>query len=290
MRRSVRVRAGVVALAEYGPARPLLSGVPCVVLLHGFTGSKASWTGLARSLRSAWRVIALDLPGHGDTVIHDRRFDYSLAATAELVAEALARLDAAPFALVGYSMGGRLALQLALVHPRRVARLVLESASAGLVTPAARRRRQRADEALAAGLERDGIGAFVRRWEKRPLFRSLADAPARVRAGLRRQRLACSAAGLAASLRGMGAGAQPELWSRLPTVTVPTLVVVGACDRKFRRLGRGLVARIPNASMTVIEDAGHMPHLEQPRRFHGAVRAFLAIRDKRRDEHADLMA
>jgi len=247
------------------------------VLLHGFTGSKASWVGVRAALRRTIRVIAVDLPGHGGTRMDARAFDYSLERTADAVVEALDAVGVGRFALVGYSMGGRVALQIALAHGARVERLVLESASAGLATGAARTRRRRGDEALAEFVETSGIAAFVRRWEQRPLFRSLATAPPRVRRELRRQRLSCTPAGLAASLRGMGTGIQPWLGDRLETLAMPVVLIAGALDRKFARIARQLARRLSGSRVEIIEGAGHIPHVERAARFLRVLGEFLSI-------------
>lgn len=277
MKRLVPIDGGVLALDDDAAADRADGRRPaheCVVLLHGFTGSTATWSELRAALRATRRVIAIDLPGHGATRM-DASFDWSPARTAAAVDEALAAVGVARCALLGYSMGGRLALRLALDAPARVTRLVLESASAGLPTAAARARRRRADAALARAIERDGIAAFVDRWEALPLFRSLARLPASRRAALRRRRLACDPAGLAASLRGMGTGAQPWLGDRVGALAMPVLLVAGALDRKFTAAARALARRIPTARLALVDGAGHLPHLEQPVRFRRLVRAFL---------------
>ncbi len=276
MIRHVDVSAGTVALSDERAWAVDPRHAPPLVLLHGFTGSQASWTAVRAAFRSTRRVIAMDLPGHGGTVIRDGGFGWGLAATADLVAETLGVLRVGAADVLGYSMGGRVALQLALAHPARVSRLVLESASAGLATAAARARRRTADAALAAALERDGLEAFVRRWEALPLFRSLASQPERVRDALRRQRLACDPAGLAASLRGMGLGSQPWLGRRLGALPMPVLLVTGEHDRKFTRIATRLRVRFVHAAHEIVAGAGHLPHLEHAARFQSAVRDFLA--------------
>lgn len=276
MIRHVELDAGTVACTDERPpaGRRARSGRP-LLLLHGFTGSAASWDAVRAAFRPTRRVVAIDLPGHGATAT-TRAFDGSFAATVDLVAATLDALDIAEADVVGYSMGGRLALQLALAHPDRVACLVLESASAGLATAAARNRRRAADAALAAAIERDGIAAFVRRWEALPLFRSLADQPAAVRDALRRQRLACDPAGLAASLRGCGLGSQPWLGGRLASLATPVLLLTGERDAKFTRTAARLLSHLADGRHEVVAAAGHIPHLEQPARFLRAVRDFLA--------------
>jgi 2-succinyl-6-hydroxy-2,4-cyclohexadiene-1-carboxylate synthase len=271
--RHLALAPGTVVVSDERPRRA--GDLPPLVLLHGFTGSHASWESIRSGFGATRRVIAVDLPGHGATVMRGRGFDWSLAATADLVVAALDVMRVPRVVLVGYSMGGRIALQLALAHGARVERLVLESASAGLATAAARRRRRAGDEALARRIERDGVPAFVRRWEALPLFRSLATAPPEARATLRRRRLACTADGLAHSLRGCGLGAQPWLGDWLGALAMPVLLVTGAADRKFTRIAATLLPRFARASHEVVAGAGHMPHLEQPTRFRSALEWFL---------------
>jgi 2-succinyl-6-hydroxy-2,4-cyclohexadiene-1-carboxylate synthase len=138
-----------------------------------------------------------------------------------------------------------------------------------------RHARARDDEALAEAIERDGVAAFVERWERLPLFASQAALPEGARARLRRQRLAHTPWGLANSLRGLGVGAQEPLWSRLPGLALPALVVVGDLDDKYREIGRRMVSAMPRARLVVVPGAGHAVHLERPEVFGAAVLGFL---------------
>ncbi len=245
---------------------------PPVVLLHGFTGSSASWDDVAPALAQAgYRVWAPDLLGHGHTDAPDdpRRYTMDQVA-ADLVALLQHRelgLGGEPAHLLGYSMGGRLALYLALHRPEWGRSLVLESASPGLDDPAQRQARRRQDEALAARILAQGIPAFVATWERLPLWTSQARLSPAVRRQLRQQRLQNRALGLANSLRGMGTGAQPSLWPRLAQLSVPTLLLVGAEDAKYVALNRRMAACIPSARLRVVSQAGHTVHLEQPESF-----------------------
>jgi len=252
------------AVDEAGAGEPLL-------LLHGFTGSAATWRDLWPRLAVRFRVLAVDLPGHGgsDAPADPARYTISRVA-ADLVA-VLERRAARPAHWLGYSMGGRLALYAALHHPMAVRALLLASASPGLATATEREQRRAADEALALRIERDGVANFVDEWQQLPLFAGLSRLPAEAQAELRRQRLANSAAGLANSLRGMGTGAQPSLWARLPELVAPTLLVVGAEDDKFVNINRRMAARLPAAELRVVPDAGHTVHLEQPAAFLAAI-------------------
>lgn len=256
------------AIEETGDGDPLL-------LLHGFTGRAANWRPLLPRLAKQWRVIAVDLPGHGDSDAPAGIARYEMPRVAADLTELLTRRAAAPAHWLGYSMGGRLALYVTVHHPELVRSLVLESASPGLATAAERQTRRAADEALAARIERDGIPAFVAQWEQLPLFAGLARLPEEVRTALHDQRLNNNAIGLANSLRGMGTGAQPSLWPYLGDIAAPVLLIAGALDEKFAALNERMAAAIPNATLRRIADAGHTVHLEQPALFLNSVDEFL---------------
>lgn len=239
---------------------------PPVVLLHGFTQTSASWSPVAASLGDAHRVTRVDLPGHGGSA--EVRLD--LAATAAAVADECGRA-----AYVGYSMGGRVALRLALDRPDLVTHLVLVGATAGIDDADARADRRLQDEERARDLERDGTDAFLDRWLAQPLFAGLDPRPDDLTA-----RRANPADGLAASLRLSGTGAMDPPWwdqlGRLGRAGVPATVVVGARDEKFTALGRRLVAGIgPTATLEVVPGAGHACHLEDPEAFLTVLRRVL---------------
>lgn len=243
------------------------------VLLHGFTGSATAWEPVLEGLRAAGRrPVAVDLPGHGVRAGERDPTAFTLASTLADVGDATPW----PADLVGYSMGGRIALHFAAAFPSRVRRLVLESASPGLVTEAERSARLEADEALAAWLEDEGIQAFVERWASLPLFASQARLDVAARAGLRARRLANDPDSLAAALRGLGTGALPPLWEVLERIEIPTLLLVGAEDAKFVEVAERMAERLPDALLRVVPSAGHTVHLERPEAWLGEVLDFLA--------------
>ena len=250
---------------------------PAVLLLHGFTGSAANWA----PFLEAWQgftLVAPDLLGHGASECPADPGRYAMERCVEDLLALLDRLSVGRAAVVGYSMGGRLALHLALAAPDRLWALVLESASPGIDDPTERAARRESDVALAAAIERDGVEAFVARWESQPLFASQARLPPAVRDELRSQRLASDPRGLANSLRGMGAAAQEPLWDCLPEVQVPALLIAGELDAKYCALARRMAQGLPRARVEIVPDAGHVVHLEQPEAFARAVRAFLQVR------------
>lgn len=236
---------------------------PSVVLVHGFTQTSTSWQPIATDLAQDHRVVSVDGPGHGRSCA----VQVGLWEGARL----LGRVGGTA-AYVGYSMGGRLCLHLALSNPSLVRALVLLGATAGYEDAAERAARRDADEALARGLETDGVDAFLEQWLAQPLFADLSPDAADVEA-----RRANTATGLAASLRLTGTGTQdPPLWPRLAELEMPVLVVAGEADLKFRAIGERLTASIgSNAQMATVTGAGHAAHLEAPEAFLGVIRPFL---------------
>jgi 2-succinyl-6-hydroxy-2,4-cyclohexadiene-1-carboxylate synthase len=226
---------------------------PRLVLVHGFTQTGRSWDALTGSLAADHEVVAVDAPGHGG----------SAAVRAGLV-DGAGLLGAAGgrATYVGYSMGGRLCLHLALARPQLVRRLVLVSATAGIEDPGERAARRQADEQLAASIERDGLDAFLDRWLALPLFATLP----RDAAGLDDRRRN-TAEGLATSLRLTGTGTQDSLWDRLGDLTMPVLLVAGELDARFVGIAERMAGLIPGSSLEVVAEAGHSVHLERPDAF-----------------------
>lgn len=237
---------------------------PALVLLHGFTGSGDVWTPFVAELSRQWLVVAPDLPGHGGTDAPVDADRYRMERCDDDLACLLDELDIERTVVMGYSMGGRTALHFAVTHPERVRALILESASPGIAAEEERAGRRRNDEALAQSIERDGIEAFVDRWERVPLFASQAGLPADVRARVRARRLQNSAAGLAGSLRGMGAGVPSPLLDALPMVDVPTLLLAGELDHKYCAIVGEMALSLPKATLNIVGGAGHAIHVERP--------------------------
>jgi 2-succinyl-6-hydroxy-2,4-cyclohexadiene-1-carboxylate synthase len=180
-----------------------------------------------------------------------------------------------PADLVGYSMGGRLALAYAVHHPMRVGRLVLESASPGLPTEAERAERRASDEIWAELLEAEGIETFVQAWQHLPIFESWGRLPRETRSRVRAAKLRNDPLSLAAALRGLGTGSLPSLWDDLIRLWIPVLIIAGQEDRKFVDIARRMASRLPGARVAVVAGAGHTVHLEQPDAWLEAVTSFL---------------
>ncbi len=237
-----------------------------VLLLHGFAQDHRCWGPLGADLAGRGRCLAVDAPGHGRSTCPA---DLDLPGTAALLAQVAADTGG-PVDVVGYSMGGRTALQLLVDHSGTVRRAVLVGATAGIADDAARADRAVQDGATAARLEEVGLAAFLDEWLAQPLFAGLPDW-----ARFDDERRANTVAGLAASLRAAGTGAMAPLWARLGGVTAPVLCLAGARDAKFCALGEQLAAALPHGEFATVAAAGHAAHLERPEAVSAQVVAFL---------------
>lgn len=248
---------------------------PAVVALHGFTGSISTWERFAREAQRRYRVVLIDLPGHGGSDSPDDCQKYSVQASAMAVAAVLDHLGIPSACWMGYSMGGRIALVAATLVPQKCSCLVLEGASPGIADAAERARRLSDDEQLARVIEDRGVEAFVDYWEKLPLFASREQLAPAMRRRLRKQRLRNSSGGLANTLRAASPGAQPPVHDRLPGINVPVLCIAGKLDMKFRAIAGKMCRALPQGRLAIIPGAGHAAHLERPEEFNAAVLGFL---------------
>ena len=223
-----------------------------VVLLHGFTHTGASWEPVEAAL--GFDAIAPDIRGHGSASAVE-------PVTLEAVVGDVSALAPGRFALVGYSMGGRIALHVGLALKDRVERLVLVGASPGIADAVERDARRASDERLADEIEASTIEEFATSWAETPV---LAGQPASVRARVAEDRLRNTPAGMARALRGLGTGALPPLWDRLGELTMPVALVVGERDEKFSAIAFRMADAMADTSVVVVAGAGHAVHLEAP--------------------------
>jgi 2-succinyl-6-hydroxy-2,4-cyclohexadiene-1-carboxylate synthase len=235
------------------------SGAP-VVLLHGFTGSTRAMARVAEQLSDQYRIVSVDLVGHGRSEVPDDIEAYSMAACVAQLAAVLDELELRAAHWIGYSMGGRIALSFGVAHPERMRSALLIGASAGVRDLEQRAARIQDDEALAERIERDGVEAFVNFWTSQAF---LVD----------ERRL--GARGVAEA-REMGAGAQPPIHHALERICTPVCLVVGEDDLRFSAIAAELSQELPNARVAFIPDAGHAAHTDNPTAFVKVARRFLA--------------
>ena len=221
-----------------------------MVFLHGFTQTGRSWLPVATAFAREHDVMLVDAPGHGGSA--SVRAD--LRRTADLLGQ-----TGGTATYVGYSMGGRMCLHLALTHPYLVPRLVLLSTTAGISEETDRAARRDHDDELADSIEDDGVAPFLDRWIAQPIFDGLSITEAE-----RDDRLRNTPVGLASSLRMAGTGTQDPLWARLKELTMPVLILAGDRDTKFVDIGRQLAAGIQRSTFVIVPGAGHAVHFEQP--------------------------
>jgi 2-succinyl-6-hydroxy-2,4-cyclohexadiene-1-carboxylate synthase len=239
---------------------------PRVALVHGFTQTGRCWGPVATDLARDHEVVRVDAPGHGRSAT----VRAGLPDGADLVADRVGRAT-----YLGYSMGGRLCLHLALRHPEVARGLVLVGATAGIEDAHERGVRRERDRQLAVRLRELGVPAFLDEWLAQPLFASLPPDAACVP-----ERLENRVDGLASSLELAGTGAQEPLWDDLHRIEVPVLVTSGEHDTKFTAIGRRVAETIgANARFATVPGAGHTAHLEQPEAFLAVLRPWLAAHD-----------
>ncbi|HEY9825832.1 MAG TPA: 2-succinyl-6-hydroxy-2,4-cyclohexadiene-1-carboxylate synthase [Stenomitos sp.] len=249
------------------------SSAPRVCFLHGFMGDSRDFDETIDRLVSTAYCLTLDLPGHGQTETSDGMTGYAMPAIAQGILALLTQLDFLPCHLVGYSMGGRLALYLVHRFPESFLSLLAESASPGLATASERQQRQQQDERWAVELETTDWSACLAKWYSQPLFAALQDAPC-FQPMLQRRQQNCPQT-LALALRGMSTGVQLPLWEALAHLDLPITLLVGDGDLKFRDINQRMVRSCLTAQFVVLPNCGHAPHLEVPALFAAAVQAHL---------------
>ena len=250
------------------------TGLP-IVFLHGFTGDSRDWVDFAKRVVIDRPWVAIDLLGHGKTGVptsSSRDFMREQVAILEAVFD---YLDIPSLMLLGYSMGGRMALAYTISLPKRVAGLILESASPGLKTEQERAGRRADDEKLATQILEFGIAAFIEKWENTSLFSSQKRLSLEILQHQRDIRTSQKPIGLANSLLGMGTGSQPSLWPELHQVQAPLLLLSGEYDNKFTQLAVSMQYEIHHAKHVMVKGAGHNVHLESPHAFWVLVRRFM---------------
>jgi 2-succinyl-6-hydroxy-2,4-cyclohexadiene-1-carboxylate synthase len=245
---------------------------PAVLFLHGFMGSSVDWREVMAAPGDRF-CIAVDLPGHGASLGLPSD-TYTIEGATRAVIRTLDDLQIFRPVVAGYSMGGRLALYLALRHPERCVGLFLESASPGLERSGERAARRAADESKAERLESRDFEAFLRDWYAQPLFAPLARDEDLLRRTIDARRRN-DAGELARSLRGMGTGSQPSLWRELTGLGVPTLAIAGELDGRYAGISSRMAGINPRIESAVVPGAGHTVHAETPAAYNSLLWRFV---------------
>ena len=228
-----------------------------IFLTHAFAATLEMWRPQFAAFRD-YRVIGWDMRGHGSTDSPPEQADYSEKLTVEDMAALLRHLGIQQTVIGGLSLGGYISLEFQLAHPEMVRALILCNTGPGY----------RKDEARA-GWNDFSIG-YAKRFEERGLE------------GLGRgieidetRQYQRSAAGLAMAARGILTQRDANVMEHLEQIEVPTLIILGADDERYKAGGEYMAAKIPNARKVVIENAAHAVNLYQPEKFNAAVLEFL---------------
>ncbi len=247
---------------------------PLILFLHGFLGDINEFNQAISLLSDQFYCLSVDLPGHGKTRIIGEDNCYTMANTAHALIKLLDSLNIEKCFLVGYSMGGRLALYLVLNFPNYFHKVVLESASPGLKSEPERWERSQRDFEIAYQLETTNFTSFISKWYNQPLFASLKKHPEFER--LVEYRLQNNPIELAKSLRNLSSGCQPSLWENLKENKTPQLLLVGEYDEKFIKINSEMASLCESAKLNIIKTCGHNVHFENLNDFVKNVRLFLS--------------
>ncbi len=217
----------------------------------------------------------IDLLGHDRTGGSEDPGRFNAEEQVQDLTLILDRLELSPLWLHGYSMGGRLALQLAAAEPRLFEGLILESSGFGITELPQRDERQKADEKRACRIETDFTG-FLDDWQQLPLFSAPSDTEITERhKDYRSVMSAQKPAWMAASLRGFGAGIMPPLEKHLSSIDLPVLLLSGEFDQKYRSIHQRMSSLLPNAHTKIVKEAAHRIHLDRPESWAESIQTFI---------------
>jgi 2-succinyl-6-hydroxy-2,4-cyclohexadiene-1-carboxylate synthase len=247
---------------------------PPVVFLHGFMGAGADWLPIAENYANRFFCLMPDLPGHGHNIHLPLAQPLDFDSVVNGLNLLLEQLNLDRISLVGYSLGGRIALYAALKFPQKIRSLVLESCHAGIVDEQARRERAEADDRQAEAVLTHGLETFVERWYEMDLFRTL-QSQSQLLAEIKEKRKKNDPRWVAKTLKELSPGRQPPLWTKLGALPMPVLLIAGTLDTKYTELAAKMSQQIPRARLEIIPGVGHNVHLEYPKQFGKVISVFL---------------
>lgn len=251
------------------------NGFP-LLALHGFTGSGDTWKPFCERWKDHSSLIMLDIIGHGQSDSPSELDRYHIESVAHDINKILDQMEINQVDLLGYSMGGRLALTFSMLFPHRVRKVILESATPGIELVRDQEERRMKDAKLADMIEKEGVESFINFWESISLFESLTKLPKDKKESLRQQRLRNNQKGLINSLLGMGTGSQPSWWADLNKLKSDVLLITGDQDKKFCNIAEKMTFHLENVDWQVIDNCGHANHVEKSEKFGTIVSEFLS--------------
>ncbi|WP_013334452.1 alpha/beta fold hydrolase [Gloeothece verrucosa] len=245
-----------------------------IIFLHGFTNNSHSFLGLPETIINQYRCLIPDLPGHGKTHLLQGANTFNTDAQVALLKEWLCSLKVNKFHLLGYSMGGRLALQFALKNLAQIQSLILVSTTAGIQDEIFRLERRQADDKLATKILSSEPIDFLKFWLSQPLFQGISEQGEDFIAEEIKKRLPLQKSGLVCSLKYFSSGIMPSVWDQLAKLKMPCLIIAGSRDTKYSKIAWELVNSIPNTKINLLQTT-HTPLIESPLLFWKSVIKFL---------------
>lgn len=246
-----------------------------IFLLHGFTGSSEDWNNILPQIDNRFNKITVDLLGHGKSDFPTDPSLYSWQQQVEQINKIVNHFTEGKIILIGYSMGGRLALCYGCTYPERVSGLILESSSPGIENKKQRVERIKEDGELAGYISTHSTEEFIELWTGKKIFSTRLRFSDSKRKEIKKSKIKNNPIGLSNSLREFGTGRMPDLYHQLNKFNARTLLLTGELDTKFTSLNKRVVKKFPAAEHKIIKNAGHTIHLEEPEKFIDAVNRFL---------------
>ncbi|MGJ3242111.1 MAG: alpha/beta fold hydrolase [Opitutales bacterium] len=277
-------------LSLSGRCHPGARNRPSLLALHGFLGSGADWLPVIRHLNAGTRPApswwTVDLPGHGNSRLGAparQPFPESVDRFLHPLIQAISDGEQ-PLILIGYSLGGRLALHCALdpVFSQRLAGLVLISASPGLSDPGERTARIDRDAGWAHRFREEPLERVLPDWDAQPVLAPGPAADTRLEQAFCERRATQDGRQLAWALEAFSPGRLPGLQARLPGLACPVLWLTGEADAAYARVGRVAAQVCPRGRHRAVPQASHRLLLEAPGAVAGALGEFLDLHRNRR--------
>lgn len=242
-------------------------GKKTILFLHGFTGSASDWDEIFSLLPSNYRLIAIDLPGHGKSSSKNEIHFYQEDFLMKIIDKIYEHVNSQKIILCGYSMGGRCALTYALKNQSKIEKIIFESTTAGIDNEKQRNERIIADNLLCKMINEKGVETFVEYWMNLDLFKSLRRLPEEKYEKIIKNKLKNNPVGLINSLNGFGTGRMNSLWNLLHELNLETMLVCGEHDKKFVEINKLMSDKIFGSRFEIVKNAGHNIHLEKPKEF-----------------------
>ena len=242
-----------------------------LVCFHGFSESGSTWDGIKVQ---GYRLIRIDSMGHGRSARPMELQPYELLQMLSDLHKVIYAVAGERYALMGYSMGARLALLYALEYPHEVTHLILESGSVGIEDEGGRQDRYVADQGLAERIRAHDITWFSETWAQLEIFKTQQGLPTKVQQQIRGRRLLNSPHALAFTLEGSGQGTMPYVGHRLSELTMPICYISGELDAKYTAIGAKYFGDVHR----IVPQVGHNVHVEAPEAYRQILERFFYSR------------